>query len=45
MRVLPFGKGYSQRLRATKPPSDIAEVNVSGSMSDDTEARASNDDA
>jgi hypothetical protein len=45
MRVLPFGKGYSQRLRATKPPSDIAEVSVSGSMSDDTEARASNDDA
>lgn len=44
-RALPFSKGYSERSRATNPRSDIAEVSVSGSMSDDTEPRASNDDA
>jgi hypothetical protein len=44
-RVLPFGKGYSQRPKATKPASDIAEASISGSISDDTVARASNDDA
>ena len=38
-RALSFGKGYSLRLRATNPASDIAEVSVSGSMSDDTEAK------